>query len=356
MYIRLLLVPILSLAASATAQEGEIPAKPEPTAEHKLLKDFEGIWRIQIKHWANPDAEPQRSEAVENTQIACGGLWLISRCDAALGNAPFQGRGLSGYDPLKKKFVSYWVDSMSPRLAVGEGTYDAKTKTLTSALKMPGPDGNYIRCKCVATWKDQDTRVETISGPGPDGEEFVMMELTMTRAKDKAVAEAVAKRKERDEVTPSLLAKQHEHLKAHAGTWNAAVKMEMPGQDKPTESTGTCTEALDCGGLFILTEFRGEFMGPFEGRGIFGYDPVEKQFFSVWVDSMSPHAAISKGTIDETGVLTLEGSSIGMDGKPVKTRESVGWEGKDKRVFTMKSTTLGGEDAGKMVITYTRRK
>jgi hypothetical protein len=44
-----------------------------------------------------------------------------------------------------------------------------------------------------------------------------------------------------------------------------------------TESTGTLTSKMECGGLWLITDFRSEFGGQkFQGRGLDGYDPTKK--------------------------------------------------------------------------------
>ena len=66
----------------------------------------------------------------------------------------FEGRGQFGYDPAKKKYVGTWIDSMSPTLRVLEGTYDAKTKTLTYKGDGVCPiDGSKLLQRMVTTTK-----------------------------------------------------------------------------------------------------------------------------------------------------------------------------------------------------------
>ena len=53
----------------------------------------------------------------------------------------FKGMGVEGYDNVKKKFVSSWIDNMGTGIQFSDGTYDPATKTLmyTSEIEMmPG--------------------------------------------------------------------------------------------------------------------------------------------------------------------------------------------------------------------------
>src|SRR5215470_4588351 len=58
--------------------------------------------------------------------------------DVGLG---IQGMAVEGYDNVKKKFVSSWIDNMGTAIMISEGTYDAGAKTLTYTAEtemMPG--------------------------------------------------------------------------------------------------------------------------------------------------------------------------------------------------------------------------
>ena len=66
---------------------------------------------------------------------------------------------------------------------------------------------------------------------------------------------------------------EHEHLKKLEGTWNAKIKMG------DTESPATATYKMECGGLWLTSDFCGEFDGQkFQGRGVDGYDPEKKKY------------------------------------------------------------------------------
>jgi len=98
---------------------------PTPGPEHEHLKKLEGTWNAKIKMG---DTE---SPATATYKMECGGLWLTSDFRGEFDGQKFQGRGVDGYDPEKKKYVSVWVDSMSTRPMLLEGTYDKEKKTMT---------------------------------------------------------------------------------------------------------------------------------------------------------------------------------------------------------------------------------
>ena len=63
---------------------------------------------------------------VQTNTMQQGGLWQI--IDFKDDTGGFVGHGVAGYDPMKKKFVSVWVDNMGTALSPAEGTLSADKK------------------------------------------------------------------------------------------------------------------------------------------------------------------------------------------------------------------------------------
>lgn len=177
---------VLGAAARAGAQEEGAPRIPKPTVEHKILAADEGTWDATIKAFmAGPDAEPTISKGVEVNTMLPGGLWLLSEFRGDIGGMAVEGRGHFGYDPLKKEYVGTWIDSMSPALSVLEGTYDAKTRTMTYEGEGVDPDteAEYTQ-RMVTTSNDDGTRVFTLYMKFEEADdEIKFMEVTYTKRK-----------------------------------------------------------------------------------------------------------------------------------------------------------------------------
>lgn len=168
--------PILSaILLPSFATLGQAPPAPGP--EHEILKKMEGTWTAKVKMGDN------ESPATVTYKLECGGLWLVSDFRADFGDMKFQGRGMDGYDPDKKKYVSVWVDSMSARPMFLEGTFDKEKKTLTMTGEGPGPDGKPAKQKMVTQHTDDDHHVFTMYVTGADGQEVKMMTIEYTRKK-----------------------------------------------------------------------------------------------------------------------------------------------------------------------------
>jgi hypothetical protein len=152
---------------------------------------------------------------------------------------------------------------------------------------------------------------------------------------------------------------EHELFKNDAGTWDAVVEMTMAPGAPPTKSTGVETSVLGCGGLCLITDFKGEMMPgqTFEGHGVAAYDPAKKKYVGSWTDSMSTGLSVTEATYDaaaKTSTGWMEGPD--MTGNVMKIRSTVEYPDADHRVFTMYSTGADGKETPGMRITYTRRK
>ena len=95
----------------------------------------------------------------------------------------FEGHGLYGYDPAKGKYVGTWVDPMRTFMAVGEGSWDAATRTMTYWTEATGPGGKPMRWRETTETKDPDTQVWRSFMPGPGGSELEVMTATYRRRK-----------------------------------------------------------------------------------------------------------------------------------------------------------------------------
>jgi hypothetical protein len=151
---------------------------------------------------------------------------------------------------------------------------------------------------------------------------------------------------------------EHAVLKMDEGTWDAVVEI-TPAPGAPVQkSKGVEVNTVGCGGLCLITDFKGDMMGsPFQGHGVATWDPAKKKYVGTWTDSMSTGLAMGESTYDPatkkwTG--WMEGPD--MTGKVTKSRSVVEWRGATTRVFTMYSAGPDGKEMEGMKITYTRRK
>lgn len=146
---------------------------------------------------------------------------------------------------------------------------------------------------------------------------------------------------------------QHKLLEKKAGSWDATVEMTgMP------VSKSVYTAKLDCGGLWLIGDYRGEFMGtPFVGHEVEGYSSEKGKYVATWVDSWIDHVMVLEGDYDaKTQTLSMWTDGKDLAGKPIKERHDTKFVDADTFVFTMNHPDATGTLAPVMTITYKRKK
>jgi hypothetical protein len=151
---------------------------------------------------------------------------------------------------------------------------------------------------------------------------------------------------------------EHEKLKQMAGEFDAKARLHIPGQPVQ-ESKGDYKAKMDVGGLFLVSEYKGEMFGQvFQGRGLTGYDTYKKKYTGVWVDTMSPSIYTNEGAFDKSGKIfseTIEGPDPAT-GKSMKMRMTTEIKDKDHMEIKMYGPGEDGKEFMMMEIAYTRKK
>jgi hypothetical protein len=121
-----------------------------PGENHKVLANFAGNWNFKTTFWMAPGAPPTESTGSATCKPLMGGRYYLSEAngkfempgpDGKMQATDFKGMEIAGYDNVKQKFVSSWIDNMGTSIVILEGTYDPATKTftyLTEEEMMPG--------------------------------------------------------------------------------------------------------------------------------------------------------------------------------------------------------------------------
>lgn len=149
----------------------------KPGTEHEELKYLVGEWDAVM------DFAGQKSKCTAIYKSICDGMWVESDFRGNLGGVPFQGRGIDGYDQIKKKYVGIWVDSMGSAPLHMEGTFDEKAKRQTMTGETHGPDGKPQKYKTTVDMKDKDNFTFKMIMVGPDGKDQLAFTIEYTRRK-----------------------------------------------------------------------------------------------------------------------------------------------------------------------------
>ncbi len=154
-----------------------------PGAEHKKLEGFVGTWDTTTKMWMEPGAVPQESTGTSENKMVLGGRFLEQNYEGTMMGQPFTGKGYTGYDIYKKRYVGTWMDSMGTAVLLTTGTADPSGKmTLTGEMDdyMTGKTANL---KTTITTVDNDHHVFEMWAPDQAGKMFKMLEIHYARKK-----------------------------------------------------------------------------------------------------------------------------------------------------------------------------
>ena len=151
-------------------------------AEHKQLKYFNGDWTSATKVWMDPKAPPQESAGTQKVVTLYDGRYLAFAQEGDYGGQKFWGQGYLGFDNLKGKFFSTWVDSMSTGFWLAYGTYDAAKKTYTFHGEIPDMMKPSTILKIRQVFRVIDDKHYAFDWyETRDGKESRSMEITYTR-------------------------------------------------------------------------------------------------------------------------------------------------------------------------------
>jgi hypothetical protein len=158
---------------------------------HKVLADTAGNYSYVVKMWMDPKGKPEESKGTATRKAIMDGRYVTGEysgsfqmpgADGKMKDMNFKGVSLDGYDNVKKKFVSSWIDNMGTGIMMMDGTYDTGTKTFTYTADyemMPGMKSK-VREVIKVTDKDHMT-MEYFEDRGQG--EMKSMEINYTRKK-----------------------------------------------------------------------------------------------------------------------------------------------------------------------------
>ncbi|MBW3661336.1 MAG: DUF1579 domain-containing protein [Gemmatimonadetes bacterium] len=157
-------------------------ATTSPNEHHEVLSPLVGSWSHDLTFWQTPDAEPTKMTATSESRWVMGGRYVQSDYTGDFMGMPFEGRDMIGYDNLKKKYFSVWIDNMSTGPMDSWGAYDPETKTLTlEGTSIDPMSGATIEMKSTMTFLDDGTIHYESWMDGPDSEAFKHMEIHSTK-------------------------------------------------------------------------------------------------------------------------------------------------------------------------------
>lgn len=183
------------LAGPGIAQSPPSGAMPEaimrkwiefmtPGSAHAQLDQRIGHWKVKLETWTVPGGPPTVSEATAEMKWALERRYVVETIKGTYSNMPFEGLSITGYDNLKKKYVTVWIDNMGTGMMTGSGAYDDAAKTYAFAVLAPDVvTGDYKPGRLVQRMTGPDELVVEMFDTTPEGREFVSLRAVYTRVR-----------------------------------------------------------------------------------------------------------------------------------------------------------------------------
>jgi len=153
-----------------------------PGTQHQQMAATAGTYDLKFKSWHEAGQPPMEDTGTATRTMALGGRVLVEEVNSSMMGAPFTGHGMMGYDNVTGKYWSTWNDSMSTGLMVSSGTCDAGGKNCTFTGSWNDPIKKApVKARMTTKWTSPTIEVFEMYGPGKDGKEMKMMEITYTK-------------------------------------------------------------------------------------------------------------------------------------------------------------------------------
>lgn len=152
-----------------------------PGEHHKHLQPMVGKWNAQVKWRMDANAPWSTSTTTSVVAWILGGRYLQEKVSGEIDGAPFEGLGMIGYDNVKKKHFSTWMDNLSTGIAHDEGQCNESGSVITLHGSMTDPMGQLIKSRTVVKIINNDKRTTEMFQSVNGGAEFSAMEIICTR-------------------------------------------------------------------------------------------------------------------------------------------------------------------------------
>ncbi|HYE02548.1 MAG TPA: DUF1579 domain-containing protein [Phycisphaerales bacterium] len=152
-----------------------------PGREHEMLAKGVGTWDAQATFWMQPGAPPMESAGTAVMTMELDGRWLKQEYTSSFMNMPFRGIGYTGYDNIKKKYVSTWMDTMSTSMMASEGTFDPATNTYHYTGSFQDPMGKNWKFRHTLKIESDDRVVFEMHQGGEGVPEHLAGRIVYTR-------------------------------------------------------------------------------------------------------------------------------------------------------------------------------
>jgi hypothetical protein len=138
-------------------RDGAVEVRTASRRHDQHLDRFVGIWTGKITIWAAADAEPVSYESIAEARWILGRRYLEWTHSGLLGEVPFRGVGIDGFNAAAERYESVWIDNLGTLILyyTGSCSDDGDVRTLETTFQN-GAGGSTSSQKVVYRWRDRD--------------------------------------------------------------------------------------------------------------------------------------------------------------------------------------------------------
>lgn len=183
-------VLLAPLSAQTTAEDqGKIMEAymkaGEVTEHHGYLKRFAGSWTAETKMWMAPGQPPTSGGGAIEGRLIMGGRFVALDFKGTMLGRPFEGFQLTGYDNMRKQYLTLWIDDTSTAFFELAGTRDPVKDILDQTGDWADPLGGATKVRALVRFVGPDEYVFEQFMIMTDGQEFKSMEMRCVRNRKK---------------------------------------------------------------------------------------------------------------------------------------------------------------------------
>ena len=173
-----------SVVQAEEGKEGEAAAMQMPawmgkTEQHAAMAKSVGEYDVAVEmYW--PGGKVEKAVASAKREMILDGFYLRETFSMKTPNYTFKGIATAGYDTVRKKLVTTWLDSSSPVMDIMYG--DVKDGKIVMSGKGPNMmTGELEGKKSVSENHNADSWTTTFYNVNAEGAEAKWMKLSYTR-------------------------------------------------------------------------------------------------------------------------------------------------------------------------------
>lgn len=162
-----LVVPLTALAQSDSERQEQMAPQPVPT-ELQELDWMVGEWDAKMRWEASEMGPAGQSTGTETVKEGPGGQSHLSSFEGQMEGRPFEGHGVTSYDPQEDEYITAWTDSYMPGVMVMEGK--KRGDRIVFEGDAVGPDGKEIDYRSTISDMSPDSYRMTMERKTDDGQ------------------------------------------------------------------------------------------------------------------------------------------------------------------------------------------